>query len=147
VLEGRILQTPVRGVWMVPSGGSTSRPMELLASDRMRQAIREARDMADIVLLDSPPILTASDAAPLMTEVEAVVVVARAGRTTYEVAERTGQLLKQLEISVRGVALNAVREMPVPRGYYGYYYRKEDRRRGKVRDFPDSNVTRPWSSV
>jgi capsular exopolysaccharide synthesis family protein len=147
VLEGRVLQTPVRGVWMVPSGGSTSRPMELLASDRMRQAIREARDMADIVLLDSPPILTASDAAPLMTEVEAVVVVARAGRTTYEVAERTGQLLKQLEISVRGVALNAVREMPVPRGYYGYYYRKEDRRRGKVRDFPDSNVTRPWSSV
>ena len=147
VLEGRVLQTPVRGVSIVPSGGSSSRPMELLASERMRQAIHEARDMADIVLLDSPPILTASDAAPLMAEVDAVVVVARAGRTTHDVAERTGQLLKQLEISVRGVALNAVREMPVPRGYYGYYYRKEDRRRGKVRDFPDSNVTRPWSSV
>ncbi len=119
-LGGRIVKTPFPDIRVVPSGPPPARPGELLGSEGMRDAIAEAEERASAVVIDTPPILTASDAAPLLSEVDAVLVVARAGRTTVEAAERTSELLKLLGAPVVGVVLNAAREVAVAKRYHRY---------------------------
>jgi capsular exopolysaccharide synthesis family protein len=124
--------TSLTGVRMIPSGAPPERPAELLGSEKMRSIIQDARANSDLVLIDSAPILTTSDPADLVQEVDAVLLVARAGRTTPEVGERTGILLKRLGAPVVGVVLNASTEITTPRNYYGYYQvaSQPKRRRG-----------------
>jgi capsular exopolysaccharide synthesis family protein len=113
--------TSLTGVRLIPSGAPPERPAELLGSEKMRSIIRDARADSDLVLIDSAPILTTSDPADLVQEVDAVLLIARVGRTTPEVGERTGVLLKRLGAPVVGVVLNASTEITTPRNYYGYY--------------------------
>jgi len=96
-------------------------PAGLLGSDRMRRVLAEARSTADVVLMDTAPILVASEVAPVIGEVDAVVLVAEAGKTTNEVAGRTIDLLNRLGAPVVGVVLNRAGEITIPRGYYRYY--------------------------
>jgi capsular exopolysaccharide synthesis family protein len=121
LLEGRMLATMVPNVSLVPSGTVNDVPAGLLGSDQMRRVLAECRAIADIVLMDTAPILVASEVAPLMGDVDAVVVVAEAGQTTTDVAGRTTDLLKRLGAPVVGVILNRAGEITIPRGYYRYY--------------------------
>ena len=121
VLDGNIKQTPIRDVRLVPSGSHPRNTAALLSSDRMRVALDEARREADIVLVDTAPLLASAEVTHLFPLVDAVVVVARAKRTTAELAERASELLKRLDAPVVGVALNGATEVPVPSSYYRYY--------------------------
>jgi capsular exopolysaccharide synthesis family protein len=118
LLRGHLRPTSLNNVRVVTSGAVPEKAGELLTSPNMRDALREARDEADVVLLDTPPILATSDASHLFSEVDAVLMVARAGKTTAEVAERSSELLRRLRAPVVGIALNASTEEIVPRGYY-----------------------------
>lgn len=122
LLDGRVFETGVPGVRLVPSGVRRSQTAELLSTAAMARVIAQAGRKADVVLLDTPPILTTSDAAGILSKVDAVVVVARAGRTTAEVAERTSELLKRLGAPAIGVVLNAATEITVPSRYHYYRY-------------------------
>jgi capsular exopolysaccharide synthesis family protein len=115
ILNGHIKETALRKVRVVTSGAPPPRPSGLLSSDAMRRALDEARQEADVVLLDTPALLTASDAAHLVDEVDAVLVVSRVGMTSTEDARRAADLLTRLEAPVVGVALNGTADTR-PRG-------------------------------
>jgi capsular exopolysaccharide synthesis family protein len=116
ILETQVHPTSLPGVSLVPSGSVPPRPSTLLTAPTMRKALEEARKLADVVLIDTPPMLLASDAAHLMGDVDSVLVVARAGKTTAEQAERVRDLLGRLGAPVVGLALNEARDFPLPRG-------------------------------
>jgi capsular exopolysaccharide synthesis family protein len=115
VLNGHIKETALRRVRVVTSGEPPPRPSGLLSSDAMHRALDEARGEADVVLLDTPALLTASDAAHLVDEVDAVLVVSRVGKTTTDQARRAADLLTRLEAPVVGVALTGTADTR-PRG-------------------------------
>lgn len=121
IVNGQGWRTAMPNVRLVPSGQIPEKPGELLASPLMRQVIVEARGVADVVLIDTAPILAASDATHLFPLVDAVVVVGRSGRTTALSAQRTSELLLRLGAPVVGATLNGSTEARLPRGYYGYY--------------------------
>ena len=121
VLAGHVHETSVPGVSMVPSGAAPDKPAELLGSGDMRRVLEEARQLADVVIVDTAPILVANDAMHLLTPPVRVLVVARAGKTDAEQAERTSELLERAGATVVGVALNGVTETMVARRYYRYY--------------------------
>lgn len=116
--DGRVKKTFIREIRVVPSSTGSDNPGGLLGSSNMRQVLQEARRDADLVLLDTPPILTGSEATFLFPEVDAVLVVARIGTTTVELAERMNELLRRLGTPVIGVALNGVTIEGTPRGAY-----------------------------
>jgi capsular exopolysaccharide synthesis family protein len=118
VLQGHVRSTSLTNVRVVPSGSTPESAGELLTSRNMRDALVEARKVADVVLLDTPPVLATSDASHLFPEVDTVLLVARAGKTTAEVAERSSELLRRMRAPVVGIALNGSTEDLVPRGYY-----------------------------
>ncbi|HZO60965.1 MAG TPA: AAA family ATPase [Solirubrobacterales bacterium] len=79
--------------------------------------IEDAKDMADIVIIDSPPLTEVIDALPLVQMTDDVVVVVRLGRTHIHKLTRLGELLGQYSIKPAGFALVGVS----PTAEYGYY--------------------------
>ena len=65
-------KTSIENVRLIPSGQPPPDPGELLGSARMRSLLLAARERADVVLIDTAPILTTSDAVPLVDQVDAV---------------------------------------------------------------------------
>jgi capsular exopolysaccharide synthesis family protein len=115
------VRTRVRNVAVLPSGVVDGSPGHLLASPAMSKLLRDARRHADIVVVDTSPLLVGNDATALLTESDAVVVVARANRTKAELAERAKDVLERLQVPVVGVALNCAREIGLPGSYRRYY--------------------------
>jgi capsular exopolysaccharide synthesis family protein len=105
MLEPVAKSTGLPNLKVVPSGSPTGNPSALLSSERMGRLLDEAREVADVVLLDTPAILADGDAAYLVDEADAVLVVARAGKTTVHDANRTAEVLERLDAPVAGVAL------------------------------------------
>lgn len=126
ILNGCVLDTRFAGVSVAPSGSSFDRPGEILGSDAMPRALREARTRADVVLVDTAPILAASDAAHLIPSADLVLVVARAGVVTTSLAHRTREVLERLQSPQIGVVLNGAQETALPPGYREYFRRVPD---------------------
>lgn len=122
VLNGRLLRSPLNKakIKVVPSGPVPENPAELLNSDRMRRAIDEACRKADVVLIDTPPILSAMDVAAMISEVDAVLVVARSGRTSTREAEATSETLNTLSAPFLGVVLNHSPDIVRSKSYGGF---------------------------
>jgi capsular exopolysaccharide synthesis family protein len=126
ILDRVAVPVGVDGVRLVPSGRVHAQPTELLHSPGLRRLLNEARDAADVVIIDTTPILAVSDAAFIAPDADAVLLVARSGRITGEVAERTSELLARLGCPAVGVALNRAGETVVPKGYRAYYERRPE---------------------
>ena len=116
-LKSLVRETNIPRVSIVPSGRADGRMSELLDSESFHDALAEARGHADVVLVDTPPILT-GDSAGLLRAVDAVVVVARIGKTSIEGAQRASALLRRLDAPVVGVALNESNDAVLPSRYY-----------------------------
>jgi succinoglycan biosynthesis transport protein ExoP len=115
----------------VLGGGPTPpNPAELLGSPQCQAFLRDAVSKYDQVILDTPPILLASDGIVLATAVDGVILVVRAKKNSRGVARRACTLLADVRAHVFGAVLNAAQ---VTRGGYfreqlrAYYdYRPDD---------------------
>jgi capsular exopolysaccharide synthesis family protein len=98
-------------------------PAELLASQRMSELLRRWRNEYDFILLDSPPILPATDALVLSQMSDITLLVARHGFTPKQAIQRTFATLRdQIPETCRmRVVLNGVHADSYDfREYYGY---------------------------
>jgi capsular exopolysaccharide synthesis family protein len=98
-------------------------PADLLASHRMREAIVELRRRFKFIVIDSPPVMAATDPVILSALTDGVLLVVRGGETPKEAFTRTRDLLSAVKCRLLGVILNAV-DSSAPDYYYAYrYYR------------------------
>ena len=102
-LADMVRTSVIPGVRLVTSGTVTDHPAALLA--RAGGLLDAARSLADVVLIDAAPVLSANDATDLVPYVDSVVLVARSGRTTRDHAIRTTELLARLGVPIAGTAL------------------------------------------
>jgi capsular exopolysaccharide synthesis family protein len=102
-IEGVLRDTTYPGVQLATSGQETSHPGALLTS--AGDLISGARELADVVLIDTAPMLAVSDAVDLSPHVDAVLVVARANRTTAGQAVAARRLLTRLGVPALGAVL------------------------------------------
>jgi succinoglycan biosynthesis transport protein ExoP len=96
-------------------------PADLLSSHRMREAIAELRRRFKFIVIDSPPIMAATDAVILSALTDGVLLVVRSGETPKEAFTRTRDLLAAVKCRLLGVVLNAV-DSSAPDYYYSYRY-------------------------
>jgi polysaccharide biosynthesis transport protein len=96
-------------------------PADLLSSHRMREAIAELRNRFKFIVIDSPPIMAATDAVILSALTDGVLLVVRSGDTPKEAFTRTRDLLRAVKCRLLGVVLNAV-DSSAPDYYYSYRY-------------------------
>jgi len=96
-------------------------PADLLSSHRMREALAELRRRFKFIVIDSPPIMAATDAVILSSLTDGVLLVVRSGETPKEAFTRTRDLLVGVKSRLLGVVLNAV-DSSAPDYYYSYRY-------------------------
>jgi succinoglycan biosynthesis transport protein ExoP len=105
----------------IPTGPLPPNPADLLSSHRLADAIAELRTKFKFVIVDSPPILAATDAVILSVQVDGVLLVVRSGDTPKTAFTRSRDLLVSVKSRLLGVVLNAV-DAGAPDYYYSYRY-------------------------
>ena len=107
-------------LFIIPSGPLPPHPAELLGAGTMQDLIRDWRKEYDHIILDSPPVLTVTDAVLLAVQADAVTLIVRSGQTTMGAVRNASDLLLHLKAPLRGIVLNAF-DLESP-DYYYYYY-------------------------
>jgi succinoglycan biosynthesis transport protein ExoP len=105
----------------IPTGPLPPNPADLLSSHKLSEAIAELRKKYKFVVIDSPPIMAATDAVILSVQTDGVLLVVRSGETPKEAFTRTRDLLLSVKCHILGVVLNAV-DSSAPDYYYSYRY-------------------------
>lgn len=105
----------------IPTGPLPPNPADLLSSHKLPDAIAELRTKFKFVVIDSPPIMAATDAVILSVQTDGVLLVVRSGETPKEAFTRTRDLLTSVKCRLLGVVLNAV-DSSAPDYYYSYRY-------------------------
>jgi polysaccharide biosynthesis transport protein len=105
----------------IPTGPLPPNPADLLSSHKLADAIAELRTKFKFIVIDSPPIMAATDAVILSVKADGVLLVVRSGETPKEAFTRTRDLLLSVKCHLLGVVLNAV-DSTAPDYYYSYRY-------------------------
>jgi len=105
----------------IPTGPLPPNPADLLSSHKLVEAIAELRTKFKFIVIDSPPIMAATDAVILSVHADGVLLVVRSGETPKEAFTRTRDLLNSVKSRILGVVLNAV-DASAPDYYYSYRY-------------------------
>ena len=116
-----------RNLVIIPTGTRPPNPADFVASTAFTGLIRKLENEADLVVLDSPPVLPVSDALSMARQVDAVIVVVKAGSTSRDELTETLEALRGVGADVLGVCLVGVRTDP---SRYEYGPTPERRRRG-----------------
>ncbi|HET8524682.1 MAG TPA: polysaccharide biosynthesis tyrosine autokinase [Thermomicrobiales bacterium] len=111
---------------LIPSGPVPPNPAELLGLDRFRTLLNEVRQVADVIVIDSPPVLAVSDPLVIARNADAVVVIARTARTRIDALRQTLATLAQGDVRVAGVVLNQNPRQDGAASYATGYYGRTD---------------------
>lgn len=116
---------------VITSGPIPPNPTELLSSNEMRNLLQFLRGRYKHVVVDSPPAISFTDAAILSTQVDGVVIVAMANKSSIHLMRRFKQRLGTIGARIYGVVLNGLKSGSIEydyygTGYYDYYKSAED---------------------
>src|SRR6266702_726412 len=110
--------SPISSLCFIPGGQGGDRAPELISNHRFDELIATLSPHFDWIVIDSPPVLVVSDAADLAHAADAVLLVARAAITPFNVVQRAQAAFSNSRIL--GLVLNAMKD--APRGGSYYYY-------------------------
>jgi capsular exopolysaccharide synthesis family protein len=105
----------------IPTGPLPPNPADLLSSHRLADALAQLRSKFKFIVIDTPPVMAATDAVILSVQADGVLLVVRSGETPKEAFTRTRDLLVSVKCRLLGVVLNAVNSR-APDYYYSYRY-------------------------
>lgn len=112
--------TRIPGLHILPSGPSTHAAANLLYSPHLTALLAKFKQEYDMVLIDTPPMLTMTDARVIGRSADAVVLVARAEQTTRDAIMAVNNRFSEDRIRVLGTILNGWDPKRSANGYYGY---------------------------
>jgi capsular exopolysaccharide synthesis family protein len=120
--------TTLPSLKIITCGSLPPNPAELLDSDKNREVLAELGEMADIVLIDSPPALMVADAAILASMVDGCVLVIKSAKTKIDAVRQAKEHLDKANARIVGTVLNAVEGSNGYHYYDSYYYGKKNRK-------------------
>ena len=125
-LEDVVQETDVPRLRVITSGPLPPNPLDMLASRRAQQLLTHVKSLCDTLVLDSPPVLSVTDAMLLATHVDTALLVVGARNTRRDLIVKAYHTLRRSGVDVIGAVLNKVRQSDLgyyySHYYYGYYY-------------------------
>ena len=123
VVEEVIQSSGIEGLDIISSGPRPTNPSELLSNHRMSELLDWASANYDMIIIDSPPILAASDCAILGNLVDGIALVVRPDKSRRRTIQRAVDFLSSLKLPLLGIVLNNLTAGDQGNGYgYGYSY-------------------------
>ena len=123
-LETSIQRNILENMDIMPSGPVPPNPSELLISKNLSQMLSDAVKKYDMVLVDTPPLASVTDPVILSKQVEGVILVTWAGKTTHEMLGKGVKQLREVDAPLTGLVLNYfnARKSGYYYNYGDYYY-------------------------
>jgi len=109
----------VENLTFVATGTVPPNPVELLGSENMRKFLIVMRSKFDHIIIDTPPVISVTDAGIIGAQADGVLMVIQAGRTQRGIVKRASELLHQAHSKVLGHILTNI-EYHLPEYIYRY---------------------------
>lgn len=113
-----IQPTSIANLSLVCAGQPPPNPSELLGSARMTKVLQRLTVLADIVILDTPPLSAVTDAAVLGAIVQGAVLVVERGGARVPDIMKSIETLQAVGSDIRGAVLNRAHSNEVTTYYY-----------------------------
>jgi len=111
----------VANLRVLSAGSTPPNPAELLASPRAEMVWRELREDADLIVIDTPPILRVADPLELVGEVDDIIFVARQDQSRAHLVQAAVERIRRVGGRPSGAVLNDLGTVEKGDGYgYGY---------------------------
>ena len=120
-LEDYLQPTDAPNLRVLTAGSHPANPMVVLGSEGMTRVLDASKHMADVVLVDSPPVLFSSDARTLAASVEHGLLVIHSGMLQGGTVEHARGALGMVRAKHVDVVLNKVKRESDTYACYSYY--------------------------
>ncbi len=121
-----IVSLPDVGVDLIPRGSMVMNPSELLVLGELSETLEQLKSFYNHIIIDSPPILGATDAAIIGKHADATFLVVKEGRYTAQELEVSFRRFQQVGVKPNGFIINDMKEGSSYYPYYGYAYHRTD---------------------
>jgi capsular exopolysaccharide synthesis family protein len=111
-----------RGLYFLSTGGPVANPTEILSSGRTHQLLDGLARQADLVLLDTPPVLPVADTLVIGRMAAGAVLVTASRTTAIDAVTKAKDLLTRNQTRLLGVVLNKFQPRDARRATFGYGY-------------------------
>ncbi len=115
------LATDVPNLFLIPCGPRPANPAELLTVPRFPQLLEELRQLYDIVIVDTPPLLAVSDPCIVAPRVDGVILNILLNKNARTCSVRACEMLASIDAKVLGLVINCF-DSKMRAGSYGYSY-------------------------
>lgn len=113
-----IRNTHINDLDVVTSGIIPPNPSELLGSKRMSEFIEKVKSIYDIVIFDTPPILSVSDSTIIANQCDGVLLVVRTRKSEMKDVQKARELLLYAKANLIGAVLNGKKNSSGDHYYY-----------------------------
>lgn len=118
-IDSAIRQTETANLFVLPGGSTPPNPSELVGSERMEFLIQYLKKSFDFIVIDTPPVMPATDAILMAPRTDGTLFVIRSGNTDRKIIQDVIDQYKSANLPIIGSVLNLV-DMK-KEGYYRYY--------------------------
>lgn len=116
-----VIQTStVENLSILFAGPTPPNPAELLSSKQMGSLLEVIKGLYDVIIIDTPPILSVTDAQIIATQSDGVVMVVDSGKVKKGVVLKAKTSLDHVNAKLIGVVLNNINRKQSDS--YTYYY-------------------------
>lgn len=128
-LHDAIKPIPQANIDFIATGEIPPNPSELLLHERFEQLLETVSKQYDLVIIDSPPILAATDAAIIGRLTSVTLMVVKSGSHPLRELEQSMKKLVQAGVNLKGVIFNGIPEASSRYRYGQYVYQYDYRNR------------------
>lgn len=117
----------------LPVGEIPLNSAELLMSDVMKNLLKDLSKQYDYIFIDTPPIITVTDAMILAPQASGVVLVVKQNFSSYDMLDKTIEVLQRSNVKILGFIMNYIDKSTNSKYYtrkryggrYSYLYKYE----------------------
>ncbi|CAM3323889.1 MULTISPECIES: CpsD/CapB family tyrosine-protein kinase [Paenibacillus] len=107
-IQESVQETSIDNLWLLPSGPVPANPSELIDSSGMRELLHQIKDEYDVILVDTPSVLSVSDSVIVSALCDGVIMVAAAGKVKKDHLKKAKEQLDHVNARMLGIVLNRV---------------------------------------
>ena len=116
-----VKQTEIENLYLIPAGNVPPNPSELLTSSKVVDALKQLKEVCDLIIIDGTPSDLVTDAVILSRIVDSTIVITAHNQTKKDDLQKVIRDIKNVGGNIAGVVYN---KMPVSSKKYNetYYY-------------------------
>ena len=109
-----LYETPEEYLTILPAGQWDRQVIQAIARNELGNLLKRLQEMYDYIIIDSHPILDATDALLMSKQVDSVILTAMKQQTQLPRLYTASQRLQALHVNVPGVVVNGVDPFELP---------------------------------